>query len=114
MLTTAVPPVIKQPQYDTDVLLNNSSVTLQCRAIGHGPLTYQWEQKILGDWIVIGDNNMTSYITRDSGQYRCIVTDSEFFPIVSPVFTVYGKNNCHDTKTTTRPAKMNQGCTKYT
>ena len=93
---TTGPPVIKQPQYDSQVLLNSSSsITLQCRATGHGSLAYHWERKVLGKWILVNDNNMTSYMTRTSGQYRCNVTDSGSLSTVSPVFTIYGKPVCY-------------------
>ena len=88
---TAGAPVIKQPQHDTEVPIKDSvKVTLQCRAAGHGSLIYYWEKKVLENWITVDDNNITSYTTNTSGQYRCNVTN-EAGSDLSPVTTIFGK-----------------------
>jgi len=85
------PPVIKQPQSNNEIpLMSGSSVTVECRAAGYGSLTYYWERKDLGNWITVDNNNMTSYIIRNIGQYRCNVTN-EAGSVLSPMITVYGK-----------------------
>jgi len=85
------PPVIKQPQRYNEIPLKScSNVILECRAAGYGSLAYYWERKDLGNWITVDNNNMTSYIPRTSGQYRCNVTN-EAGSVLSPVITVYGK-----------------------
>ena len=89
------PPVIKQPQKQPKrnnqiPLRSGSNVTVECRAAGNGSLTYYWERNDTGNWITIDNNNMTSYITRTSGQSRCNATN-EAGSVLSPVITIYGK-----------------------
>ena len=83
-------PTIKQPQHAREVPLNTSTVTLQCRATGDGSLIYYWERNDSGSWITVDSNNMRSYTTNATGQYRCNVTN-DAGSVVSPVITVYGK-----------------------
>ena len=67
-----------------------SSYTISCRAAGYGSLTYYWERKDSERWINADSNNKTSYNTKNTGKYRCKVTN-EAGSVVSPVTTVYGK-----------------------
>ena len=79
-----------EPHNASAVPLSSSSVTLACRAVGEGSLKYYWERENSGNWVTVDNNNKTSYTTRNSGQYRCNVTN-EVGSVLSPVFTVYGK-----------------------
>ena len=83
-------PTIIQPQSANEVPLRYSTVTLNCTATGDGSSKYYWERNDLRNWITVGSNNMMSYTTNTTGQYRCNVTN-EVGSVVSPVITVYGK-----------------------
>ena len=84
-------PTIIQPQHANEVPLTPAlTITFHCRATGDGSLKYYWERNDSGNWIIVDNNNRTSYTTGATGQYRCNVTN-EAGSVVSPVITVYGK-----------------------
>ena len=89
------PPVIQEPnRHNKKPMKKGSLVTVHCTASGYGSLTYYWERKLTEshDWFTVDRIvNITTYKTKQTGQYRCNVTN-EAGSVVSPVITVYGNN----------------------
>ena len=70
----------------------SESVTLNCKGIGGGSITYQWETSdvIKDQWIEISNGTDKNLVIRNlekSEKYRCIVSN-EAGSIVSDVSTV--------------------------
>ena len=84
MITTALPVITKHPDSNGNITVSDSSnVMLRCEATGNGTLNYQW-RKVSGSLpssASVTDNGKTlavqSIAVLDSGQYYCIVNDTE-------------------------------------
>ena len=75
---TGVPVITAQPTSKNVALGNN--ITLECLAIGQGPMQFTWETyNDISGWHAIDIDNTTSYTvsTRTDGKfmYRCKVTN---------------------------------------
>ena len=74
----SIPIIITHP---TDKVTNASeSVTLNCKGIGRGSITYQWETSniIGGQWMYISNSNSKTLVVgtlEQSQQYRCVVSN---------------------------------------
>ena len=71
--------IINDPLSSDDVP-EGRSITLTCRAVGIGTLSYSWERKSGSSWTTVSNDNTTSYATDTTlaiGQYvyRCIVSN---------------------------------------
>ena len=90
------PPTITHHPAHINVPLSKS-VTLTCRAVGLGTLTYFWERSSGSSWTTVSNDNTTSYTTDTTlaiGQYmyRCRVSnDAGSVVSNNAIVNVYGE-----------------------
>ena len=91
------PQFIEEPA-DTEVNTLSDSVSLRCRAEAFPFPTYQWQKRILGEFVDLINENGEVFVDSDTqhnnaGLYRCIVNniiDGVENAIISRIAIIYG------------------------
>ena len=91
------PQFIEEPA-DTEVNTLSDSVSLRCRAEAFPFPTYQWQKRILGEFVDLINENGEVFVENDTqhndaGLYRCIVNntiDGYETTIISRIAIIYG------------------------
>ena len=73
------PPIITTHP-SSHLIIINMIITLDCKGVGKGTITYQWETSNIngGQWMNISDSNNKTLVVRNleqSQQYRCVVSN---------------------------------------
>ena len=84
------------PSSSNDVPVGRS-ITLMCRAVGIGTLSYSWERSSGSSWTTVSNDNTTSYTTDTAlaigrYRYRCRVSNDAGSVVSNDaVVNVYGE-----------------------
>lgn len=79
----AIHPIIKRQPID-------GADSFHVEIDGGTDVRYHWEKEVLDEWVVQRDSQQSSYGATVIGKYRCVITDSDGYQVISEPVRWYG------------------------